>query len=56
MKGGKGKEEIEKEVEGLLRDIGIEVELEGIKMIGAGKKGETGPIVVKMRKMEQIGS
>jgi len=53
IKGRKGKDEIEKEVQGLLRDVGIEVELEGIKVIGEGKKGETGSIVVKMRKMEQ---
>jgi len=53
IKGGKGIDEIEKEVEGLLRDVGIEVELEGIKVIGEGRKGETRPIVVKMRKMEQ---
>jgi len=53
IKGGKGKNEIEKEVEGLLREVGIEVELEGIKVTGEGRKGEIGPIMIKMRKMEQ---
>jgi len=40
-------------VEGLLRDERIEVKLEGIKVIRERRKGEIGPILVKMRRMEQ---
>jgi len=40
-------------VEGITRDIGSEVELEGIKVIGKGRNRETGSIIIKMRKIEQ---
>jgi len=36
-----------------MRDVGIKAELKEIKVIGKGRNGEAGPIIVKMRKMEQ---
>lgn len=53
IKSERGEIERKREREKIIREIGVEVEIEEVMGIGAGREGEIGMTVVRIKKLEQ---